>query len=299
MKLELEQTAAILEARRGERTLFRYDFAPQMPQLESPRPFLHPLRTLKGNLVTAFRPHDHLWHKGVSLTCAELSGENFWGGVTWVQGQGYKQLPNNGTQRHLKWKRVQATEEGADLIEDVRWEKQDGTPWIAEERRLEIDTAQAAAGWWSLKWSSHLHNISNQPLVWGSPTTRGRENAGYGGLFWRGPRDFQGGQLLISENREGEKTMGQRSPWLAYIGAHDESADRTTMLFLDDAQNPRFPTQWFVRNSVTMVAFAWMFDREYMQPPDEILHIAHRIVIADGTWNREKIEKFVASQKTA
>lgn len=299
MKLELFQSTAVLEVRRGDVSLFHYNFAPQMPQLESPRPFLHPVRTLRNNVVTAYRPHDHLWHKGISLTCAELSGQNFWGGVTWVKDAGYQQLPNNGTQRHLEWKSVRASEEGADLIERVRWETQDGTLWIDEERRLEIDTSQAASGWWSLKWSSHLHNIARQPLIWGSPTTRGRDNAGYGGLFWRGPREFQGGRILIADNREGEKSMGQRSPWLAYVGRHDESADSTTMLFLDSPQSVRFPTQWFVRNTVTMAAFAWMFDREYIQAPDEILHLAHHIIIADGAWNRETIEKFVAAQKAA
>ena len=29
--------------------------------------------------------------------------------------------------------------------------------------------------------------------VFGSPTTAGREQAGYTGLHWRGPRDFSGG----------------------------------------------------------------------------------------------------------
>jgi hypothetical protein len=46
--------------------LFRYVYLPGDPQVESPRPYLHPVRTLGGELVTVYRPEDHPWHKGIS-----------------------------------------------------------------------------------------------------------------------------------------------------------------------------------------------------------------------------------------
>src|SRR5215218_512999 len=49
----------------GDVTLFRYVHHPDVPQLESPKPYLHPVRTLAGDLVTAYRPHYHVWHKGI------------------------------------------------------------------------------------------------------------------------------------------------------------------------------------------------------------------------------------------
>jgi hypothetical protein len=294
-----EQDERRVECRRGDALLFHYHHAPQMPQLESPRPYFHPLRTLRGNLVTGFRPHDHVWHKGLSLTCAELSGENFWGGVTWVRGQGYRQLKNNGTQRHVRWKVLSTGVERATLGQQLQWHTEAGQTWLEEERLLEIDTSGAAEGYWTLTCTFHLHNVSGRELVWGSPTTAGRPDAGYGGLFWRGPRDFQGGRILISEGRDGPESMGRRSPWLAYLGKHDETSHETTMLFLDARHNPRHPTKWFVRNSVTMVAFAWTFDELYTQPHDETLKLTHRVVIADGAWTRERIEKFAAQHLPA
>jgi len=60
---------------------------------EAPKPYVHPLRTLAGDVVTDYRPNDHRWHKGLSLTASHLSGANLWGGNSYVHGQGYLELP--------------------------------------------------------------------------------------------------------------------------------------------------------------------------------------------------------------
>ena len=70
-------------------------------QLESPRPYLHPVRTRGGDLVTAFRPHDHVWHKGIAWSLPVVGEHNFWGGPTYVHGQGYVQLENDGSMDHV------------------------------------------------------------------------------------------------------------------------------------------------------------------------------------------------------
>ncbi|MBO0709121.1 MAG: PmoA family protein, partial [Candidatus Dormibacteraeota bacterium] len=68
----------------GGRLLCRYVYRSDAPATESARPYLHPLRTLAGETVTGFRPDDHPWHHGLSFTSANLSGQNFWGGRTYV-----------------------------------------------------------------------------------------------------------------------------------------------------------------------------------------------------------------------
>src|SRR5688572_5223399 len=70
--------------------LFRYVYQPWDPQVEAPRPYLHPVYTLGGREVSLYRPHDHLWHKGIawSLSNVEVVGsgtENFWGGRTYLR----------------------------------------------------------------------------------------------------------------------------------------------------------------------------------------------------------------------
>src|SRR5439155_27029816 len=87
----------------GDVVLAEYGVAPPTPAPDSPKPYLHPLRTTAGETVTAVRPHDHTWHNGVQFTMANLSGENFWGGRTYLRGRGYTPLDNNGTVGHVRW----------------------------------------------------------------------------------------------------------------------------------------------------------------------------------------------------
>lgn len=288
MKLSLlDARDQYVEVRADETALLRYVYHSDAPQVEAPRPYFHPLRTRAGHEVTGYRPHDHVWHKGLSLTCAQLSGENFWGGPTYVRDEGYVKLPNVGRQEHRAWEAMATGDDGVELRERLRWITQAGAPWIDETRTIRVAAPQEA-DYWTLGLEFNLRNIAGQPLAFGSPTTAGRPMAGYGGLFWRGPRAFQGGAILTAE-AAGPDIMGQRANWLSYTGRHDGVDAASTLVFYDAPANPRHPTQWFVRNTVTMVCAAFMFDEVYTLAPDDTLRLAYEIVIADGAWDRERI----------
>lgn len=273
-------------------TLFRYVYEPPIAQIESPKPYFHPLKTLSGNEVTLFRPYDHLWHTGLAMTAAHLSGQNFWGGPTYVRDTGYVQLENNGRIQHSNWRQISCTE-SAHCVEQLKWITYGGETWINEERQISVSEINPTDRYWSLDLVFHLENIASHPLAFGSPTTEGRPAAGYGGLFWRGPRSFLHGYILAAGNLEGAEIMGQVSPWLAFIGSHDGNGEQSTLLFIDQPANPRFPTRWFVRHDpYACVSCSFMFDEEYILRPQEALTLAYRIVLGCGAWSRQRIEEY-------
>ena len=51
-------------------------------------------------MVSLFRPHDHVWHKGIAWSLPHVGEHNFWGGPTYVHGSFYVQLENNGSAVH-------------------------------------------------------------------------------------------------------------------------------------------------------------------------------------------------------
>lgn len=290
------------------RPLFRYVYAPDTAPHESPKPYLHPLRTLAGHLVTDFRPHDHPWHTGLCMTLVSVSGENFWGGPTYVHGSGYVQRENNGRQAHDAWLRLACEANGdgerAVLAECLQWVSQAGETLLLEEREIAVPEVNAAAGYYRLDFTTRLTNATGRTLHFGSPTTEGRPLAGYGSLFWRGPQAFLHGEVLAAGGAGGPEMMGQRSPWLAYIGRHDGNDGndgndaRSTLVFLDHPANPRYPTQWYVRTDpFAAVSFAFVFDTEYPLPPGEDVTLRYRVVIADGAWSRPQIEAYAADAR--
>jgi hypothetical protein len=262
--------------------LFRYVYRPDDPQLESPRPYFHPVKTLSGDLVSLYRPHDHVWHRGIALSLPNVGEHNFWGGVTFRAGK-YVQLHNDGSMVHESFDLAAVKDDTIRIDERLSWatEITKETP-ITERRRV------AAAAWpeadaWCLAFETTLTNVSGQDIVIGSPTTQGRPNAGYGGLFWRGPRSFTGGTVLTPEGPGGDEVMGRRGPWLGLAGQHDGTGRWSTVVFRDDDRNFAHPTQWFVRSTpFACICPAPFFDTEHVFAASTSLTLRYDIAVADG-----------------
>jgi len=210
--------------------LFTYVYRPDTPRLESPKPYLHPIRTLAGDVVSLFRPHDHVWHKGIAWSLPNVGPQNFWGGPTFVRDKGYVQLDNNGTMAHCSLSLTADT-----IVEELDWLTSDGARWFTEHRRIVLSIVDEA---WSLTFTTAMTNVSGAEIRLGSPTTEGRPNAGYGGLMWRGPRSFTGGEVIAPDDTGGDDLMGVRAPWLAFRGRHDGHGRTSTLVFVDGRRTP-------------------------------------------------------------
>ncbi|MFD4899292.1 PmoA family protein [Streptomyces sp. NPDC058411] len=267
---------------------------------EAPKPYIHPLRTLSGQVVTGYRPNDHRWHKGLQMTASHLSGANLWGGNSYVHGEGYRALPERvGSMAHAGFDEVSVHDGGARFAERLTWHPRSGELWAEETRRIEVHDVDAVTGSWALTWSSAVTNRRGEPLRFGSPTTHGRPDAGYTGLFWRGPRAFRDGRI-IGPDGEGPDLMGRQAPWLAYGGEYDEADGHATLVFVHSPENDHsgaggaHPAHWFVRDSpYAAVAPSFAFHQELVLDPGATLTRRYRVLVADGAWDRERIASAV------
>ncbi|MGQ0837211.1 PmoA family protein [Actinokineospora sp.] len=257
--------------RHAGRELLRYVFAPDTPAAGSPRPYAHEVRTLGGAPVTGHRPADHPWHTGISVAVAHAGEVNLWGGPTYVDGSGYVDRDDHGVIRHDRWASPPSDTE---IAEELTWLDPGGRELAVERRTLRIDRVDEAAGHWVvLRFALRLRNTSGAPLALGSPATRGRAGAGYGGLFWRGAESFVDG---AAHTPDGVAVNGAPAPWLAFTDA----AATATVVFLPD---PVAAEPWFVRTAeYPGVCAALAFDRPLDLAPDAESARDYRIVIADG-----------------
>ncbi|MHA6804514.1 DUF6807 domain-containing protein [Salinifilum ghardaiensis] len=279
----------------GAVELMSYVYRPDPVAFESPKPYAHPLRTLAGHVVTGYRPHDHRWHKGLQMTASHVSGQNFWGGNTYVPGAGYQELPERvGAMRHDAFDSVDVADDRLDLVERLTWTAHGGAEWAGERRAVSVHSVDPAAGTWVLDWSIELTNLCAGPLHFGSPTTAGREMAGYTGLHWRGPREFTGGDVLGPGDLGGEAMMGRQAPWLAFVGEHDAVDAHSTLVFAHAPDNDAaiHESHWFVRSApIPVVAFSWAFFEEFALEPGARFRYRYRVLIADGAWDRARVER--------
>ena len=284
--MRIEHDDAALSATAGDVELFRYTYRPATRPFECPCPYFHPLRTLAGPTVTCHRPHDHRWHKGLAMTASHLSGQNFWGGGSYVTGQGYVDLPNVGTLRHKDFPSL--TDTG--FVEEIDWITQAGEHWIAERRAVDVVVDDHA---WLLDLTTALHNVRGEQLDFGSPTVFGRELAGYCGLFWRGPRSFTGGDVLAPGGRRGQELMGHTADWLAFTGVHDGTDHVSTLVFAEQGRAPH----WFVRSTpFAAVNPSLAFHEPLALPADDVLTRRYRVLVADGAWDEARITDYLAER---
>jgi len=266
----------------GELELFRYVYQPGTPQFESPKPYLHPMRTRGGLPISLFRPWDHVWHKGLSWSLPVVDDENFWGGPSFVQGQGYVQLPNDGAQQHRRIVRCELVDGAAAFAHELDWITQDGRTIFDEARTLAARVLDDNT--WALTFETRMTNTTGADIAIGSPTTRGRDNAGYGGLFWRGPRSFTDGLLVTASGTgTGDDVRGARHEWMGYAGRHDGVDATSLMVMVDAAQNPQHPPQWFARSAeFAALNPAPFFSEEVKVPAGGSVQFRYAVGVADA-----------------
>ncbi|MBL9188489.1 MAG: PmoA family protein [Opitutaceae bacterium] len=262
-----------VEISAGGVVLFRYVYAPDTPAGESPRPYVHPLRSLAGDTLTNFRPNDHPWHHALSLTLTSVAGINFWGGPSHRNEGGYQWRDDHGAQVHRAWPTLTAEK----LEERLDWcDPRSGTVLLHEHREL---TPALIPGGWSLRWTSELFNAAGRDLALENyHSLGGLAGSHYTGLQFRGARDLldQHGDATIGIAAEdglaGEAAVhGALAHWMEWSCQHDGSLRRTRIRF----ENLSGPLPWFVRAKNPLAAFAFHREKSHPLPAGGTLRLDH------------------------
>ncbi|NYH41322.1 hypothetical protein HNR22_001049 [Micromonospora jinlongensis] len=269
----------------GGTEVARYVLDPALDARHGPRPYLHPVRTLAGTVVTDALPADHVWHLGASLAVQDVNGTNLWGGRTYVRDVGYTWRDDHGRIAHVG----DVERSPGRYAHDLRWRDPSGRTLLSERRQLTVSTATPDA--WRLDLDSALTAPADREVRLGSPATNGRPGgAGYGGFFWRAAAD--GEPTVFTADAAGEESVnGSAAPWLALTGT-EPGGGAYTLVFAGLGPGDR----WFVRTGMYPgVCVAFAFDRPAVVTAGETRHGRYRVWVADGTLDRGRVANLVAA----
>jgi Methane oxygenase PmoA len=245
----------------------------------APRPYLHPVRTLGGVVVTAAGPADHPWHLGLSVAVPDVDGANVWGGPTYRPGEGYAWRDDHGRIVHAGFDDL----DDGGFTERLHWLAPDGELLLAERRRVRARPAERG---WELEVVTTLRNAAGHPVRLGSPATHGRPGAGYGGLFWRIAPSAN--VQVRTAGAVGEDSVhGSHDPWLAW-------ADReVTLVFARTDDGPADP--WFVRVAEYPGVGLQLAPREPVTVDGAVTR-GWRVLVADGVLDDAVVEHWAAAR---
>jgi predicted dehydrogenase len=266
-----------------------YQDGSRIRAVSSPRPYLHPVRTLTGTVVTDHQPLDHVWHLGVGVALQDVDGINFWGGRTYTREAGqYVWRPDHGRITGTSIEETAAVTGGQDgrLRETLTWNGPDDAPVLVEERTWTWSGVSSAA--WQLSLDFALSPAGDQPVSLGSPGSNGRLEGGYGGFFWRLPEC--GGATVWTPAGAGESEVhGSVTPWLAWAG--EFGAGSATLVFVpsEGSTDP-----WFVRaDGYPGVGQSLAWDTPVIAEPGSPVQRSITVFVADGILGTADIESLI------
>lgn len=264
----------------------------------SPRPYLHPVRTLAGTVVTDHVPEDHVWHLGAGVALQDVNGINFWGGRTYTRDAGaYIWRKDHGRIR------TDAVEESPGIRQEkLSWVGPDGVPVLREQRQWTWAAVGSSA--WKLTLDFTLESATGDTVLLGSPGSNGRPQGGYGGFFWRLPQ-VSDATIWTPDARGEDAVHGSVAPWLAWSGTFDAGTAAAshvagdaglghpaTLVFL---ASPQAPDPWFVRHAgYPGVGLSLAWDSAVPAHPGQPVHRSVTVIVTDGFLATQDIEQLIS-----
>lgn len=243
-----------------------------------PKPFFHPLCTPAGHVLTNFEPHDHFWHRGLWFTIKFINGENFWEENLDGFGRQKTRLPPTIT--HAAGGQIS-------LFSSLDWVRPDEKTTVIHEQRLinyrPIDSSSYAIDFTFILLPTVDLLLDRTPYTtWG----------GYGGLTFRGNRNWQESRLLFADGTTSDRPTPKISQWCDLSGKFDGGINQAGgIAIFDHPRNPRYPTPWYGGTGTGhYFNAAFLFNEPMKVPAKEKLRFQYRTFVHDGIPDVAKLE---------
>lgn len=252
-----------------------------IPNVNTPKPYLHPLRTLGGVAFTGFAPDDHPWHHGLSFAFPRAGAHNLWGGGTYFGPEtGYVVVEDQGRIRHEEW--LEVDEAAGTFAQRISWLGHNGEHLLTETRRHTIGTVSVGGvTGWMLQLDTVLENPADADLSLETPAQRGRDDGGYGGWFLRFAEDFTAAALTA--DGAPVEASGARGDTFVIDGRTAEGDEVTVGMHYGPGESAG-DRRWLYRfEPFSLAGFAVAYERGLVVPAGGELAFSHRIAVFDGS----------------
>ncbi len=251
-----------------------------------PRPFVHPVRSPAGRVLTVDAPADHPWHHALWCTIKFVNGDNFW-----------EEYGEFGVLHQAEPPSVTREADGHERAEaHLDWVPPGASDPVLRQT-LALTHVPLGDDAHALDWLVALTACADATLDRTPFTTWG----GYGGLTLRGRPDWHDTTLRLADGAPRERVLGDPSPWLALDGplGGDDGDAVVGVVLMDHPTNVRFPTPWYASTrAATYGDEGWsnfanaavLWDEPLTLAADETLTLRHRVLVHDGAWETERID---------
>lgn len=235
------QAADVALKREGDRidiTVYGQPFTTLYFGPDAPKPYLHPLRTASGKIVTRGFPmikddpeeirtryQDHPHHRGLWYTHGDVNGVDFW-----AEGKG---------KGHVVFQSLEEMKSGRQgvLVATFQWVTPEGKKLLTETKKLVVQGRKNA----------RIIDVEETLQANGEAVKLGDTKEGTFAVRLAArlaPKN--GGTMVSSEGGKGEKEIwGKRANWVDYYA--EIAGETVGLAIFDHPGNPKHPTYWHSR----------------------------------------------------
>lgn len=274
-----EQTPVSLALLKGGKTIWRLMFDPK-----ASKSAFHPLASVDGEVLTAFRPQDHPWHRGLWFSWKFINGLNYW-----------EEDPNTGIAEGLceitSTKVTTHPDFSAAIRIGVSYHPPGKPALLTEVRTLKV-AAPDANGCYVIDWTSVFTTGAEAVELNRTPpkASGGVDWGGYAGLSLRFPTGIEGWSFSTSEGAADAAAGNAKNARWA-----DFSSATAGVAIFDHPQNLRYPTPWYLNQSLPFFSPAVLFNEPLNLVPGQAFTLRYRVLVHRGaahgdvaahTWER-------------
>lgn len=259
-----------------------------VPQVYSRSGFVHPLRTLQGNVLTQIQPADHYHHYGMwhPWTYTEYQGEeiDFW-----------NLIKKEGT---VRFSDVVSRSEGPlftelTVIHDHVIHPGAGELTVLKELlTYRLWTPVKSQGYYLLDVIYHMNPSTDKPLV--------IKKYRYEGFSLRGPAHWNDDnvELLTSQGKNKSNGNATRAKWMKVTGPGNQGG-KSTVAFMTHPANFNYPELIRIWPTGTnggkenvFINFNPTQDRDWVLEPGHTYTLQYRVLVSDQDLSGKDLNKF-------
>jgi len=274
----------------GDRKIFSYH-----TKTDGGFPYVHPLCTPDGTLLTEMAPSDHTWHRAVWFSWkflqyespaagdapAKLNRVNFWDWAQTKTGKPEGQTRPTGQGRH------KASPNSYDR--DMKIDYLHGDKLLIEEQRRVHVEFPRPDGSYAMDWTMTF-TAKDTDITFERTHPKDKPWGGYGGFSYRANNAMKNQIVIDSEGRKGKEGHGKPAKWADFSGEVDGKA--VGVAIFDHPDNPRHPTPWYVATGkMGYLNPAFLFHEPFTLPAGKSFTLKYRMLVHTGLGDPENLKK--------
>lgn len=248
---------------------------------KQPKSYFHPLATVEGEVLTAFEPSDHRWHRGLWWSWKFINGVNYW-------EENPKTGASEGVTELTRAELVPGNAFRARAELHFRYHPT-GKPVVMTEVRHFAISAPDEDGRYTIDATISFTAGTEEVVLDRTPppTSGGPAYGGYGGLSLRFPRDLKGWTFRssggITKAAEGH---GQAARWV------DLSGPTAGIAIFDHPGNLRHPQAWYLSDNPSLMFFnpALLFHEPLKLAANSTTTLRYRVLVHSKPLTAEKLD---------